>query len=64
MKLAQQSARCNYGLYVGASSSNAQTLPLLSSKAVALKMYLNDTFTTLKLEDITDWMKVSDIVSI
>ncbi|CAG5127998.1 unnamed protein product, partial [Candidula unifasciata] len=56
-QVARHNARCDYGLYAGASSSNAHTLPLLSSKVVALKMYLNDTFTTLKLDDITDWMK-------
>ncbi|XP_005099583.1 CAD protein isoform X3 [Aplysia californica] len=56
-KLAQQGARCDYGIYAGASSSNFLTLPQMSNKVIALKMYLNDTFTTLKLDDITVWMK-------
>ncbi|CAL1543202.1 unnamed protein product [Lymnaea stagnalis] len=56
-KLANQNARCDYGLFAGASNSNALTVPHLSGKVVGLKMYLNDTFTTLKLDDITVWMK-------
>ena len=57
-QLAQQGARCDYGIFAGASSSNYSSLPLMSNKVIALKMYLNDTFTTLKLDDITIWMKV------
>ena len=60
-QLARSGARCDYGLFLGASSDNFTTLPPLSSKACALKMYLNDTFTTLKLNDISIWMKVIDI---
>ncbi|XP_059141957.1 CAD protein-like isoform X2 [Physella acuta] len=56
-KLARQGARCDYGIFAGASSTNALTLPHLSGKVVALKMYLNETFTTLKLDDVTVWMK-------
>ncbi len=58
-QLAQRGARCDYGIYAGASSKNFATLPQISNKVVALKMYLNDTYTTLKLDDITIWMKVS-----
>ncbi|KAK2178546.1 hypothetical protein NP493_539g02066 [Ridgeia piscesae] len=55
--LAASTARCDYGLYVGASKDNATTLPLLARDCVGLKMYLNDTFTTLKLDSVTSWMK-------
>ncbi|ESO10209.1 hypothetical protein HELRODRAFT_186717 [Helobdella robusta] len=48
-------SKCDYGLYIGANSSNALTIPHLSSQAVALKMYLNDTYTTLKLDSISTW---------
>ena len=57
-QLARSGARCDYGLFVGASADNAQTLPPLARDAVALKMYLNDTFTTLRMDSITQWMKV------
>ncbi|XP_076085937.1 multifunctional protein CAD-like [Mytilus galloprovincialis] len=56
-KCAKQGARCDYGIFVGASSTNYNTLPQIGGKAVALKMYLNETFTTLKLDDISIWMK-------
>ncbi|XP_069114104.1 multifunctional protein CAD-like isoform X2 [Argopecten irradians] len=56
-KLAKAAARCDYGVFVGASSNNYQTLPQIGSRAAALKMYLNDTFTTLKLDDLSIWMK-------
>ena len=60
-KLARSGARCDYGVFVGASSDNYSTLPQIGEKAAALKMYLNETFTTLKLDDISVWMKVKSI---
>jgi len=54
---ARAKARCDYGLYMGASSTNAAQIPALAGRAVALKMYLNQTFTTLRLDDITVWME-------
>ena len=58
LQLAKQGARCDFGVFVGASSTNYSTLPQIGGKAAALKMYLNETFTTLKLDDISIWMKV------
>lgn len=55
--LARAGARCDYGLFVGASSDNYNTIYELASEAAALKMYLNDTFSTLKLTDMTIWEK-------
>jgi carbamoyl-phosphate synthase/aspartate carbamoyltransferase/dihydroorotase len=43
---------------MGASNTNFTTVNTLASQAVALKMYLNDTFTTLKMDDMGVWMKV------
>ena len=64
---AREGARCDYSLFVGASNSNATSLPHLSSQALALKMYLNTTFSTLKLDSMETWMKVrfnpSDVVA-
>ncbi|CAK8696829.1 unnamed protein product [Clavelina lepadiformis] len=57
MKLAKAKARCDFALYVGASSTNASKIPALSSQAAGLKMYLNETFTTLRLDDMTVWME-------
>ncbi|XP_055616059.1 CAD protein [Toxorhynchites rutilus septentrionalis] len=56
-ELAQKGARCDYALFVGASSSNFTTINELAPQAAALKMYLNETFTTLKLNDMLVWQK-------
>ncbi|KAF6018983.1 CAD [Bugula neritina] len=56
-KVAKEGARCDYGLYLGASATNYSTLAGISHDAVALKMYLNETYTTLRLDDISVWMK-------
>lgn len=55
--LAHVSARCDYALYMGASSTNCDTAAEMASQAASLKMYLNETFTTLKLDDMTIWQK-------
>ncbi|CAO1412131.1 unnamed protein product [Diamesa hyperborea] len=55
--LAKAGARCDYALFVGASSDNYNQIYELASEAAALKMYLNETFTTLKLNDMTVWQK-------
>lgn len=56
-KLASKGARCDYGLYLGASATNFSTLKDIAHHAAGLKMYLNETFTTLKLDDVSLWMK-------
>lgn len=57
-QLAKAGSRCDYALYVGAASDNATTLPSIASQAVGLKMYLNDTFSTLKMDNVSLWMEV------
>ncbi|XP_022916076.1 multifunctional protein r [Onthophagus taurus] len=56
-KIAKEHSRCDYALYVGASSDNFNTINELALDAAALKMYLNETFTTLRLNDVSIWMK-------
>ncbi|XP_055327168.1 CAD protein-like isoform X2 [Paramacrobiotus metropolitanus] len=55
-KLAAEKARCDYGLFLGANEDNAPVLRDLAREAVALKMYLNETNSTLLLPDMTSWM--------
>lgn len=43
---------------MGAASDNAAILPSIASQAVALKMYLNDTYSTLKMDNVSLWMEV------
>ncbi|XP_046468600.1 multifunctional protein r [Neodiprion pinetum] len=50
-------ARCDYALYMGASSDNYNIIQDMAPLAAALKMYLNETFTSLRLTDLTVWSK-------
>ncbi|CAK9827158.1 CAD protein [Anthophora retusa] len=54
---ALSTARCDYAIYVGASSDNYSITAELAPQAAGLKMYLNETFTTLRLTDLTVWTK-------
>lgn len=49
---ARRDARCDVGLYAGASAEDIDLLPQLASRAVALKIYLNDTFGKLRVDDL------------
>lgn len=49
---AQADARCDVGLFAGASPEQVTHLPALGEQAVALKIYLNDTFGPLRVEDV------------
>ncbi|XP_055370971.1 CAD protein [Condylostylus longicornis] len=55
--LAKVSARCDYAIYLGATDSNYNQINEFASQAAGLKMYLNDTFSTLKMTDMTVWEK-------
>lgn len=57
-QLAKAGCRCDYALYLGAASDNAAVLPSIASQAVGLKMYLNDTYSTLKMDNVSLWMEV------
>lgn len=57
LECARKGARCDYAIYVGASSDNFNSINQLSTQAAALKMYLNETFSTLRLHDMTIWQK-------
>ena len=49
---AAESIRCDVGLYAGASAEDVALLPALAERAVALKIYLNDTFGKLRVDDL------------
>lgn len=59
LQLAEAGARCDFALFLGASSENAGTLGPLAGAAAGLKMYLNDTFSSLRMDDVSLWMEVS-----
>jgi dihydroorotase-like cyclic amidohydrolase len=52
LERAQATARCDYGIYLGASDANAPLNPNLQSRAAGLKIYVNDTFGTLRVESL------------
>lgn len=56
-KIATSGAVCDYALFVGASLTNWGEVCELAPQAAALKMYLCDTFTTLRLDDNTVWLR-------
>jgi len=55
--LARNKAYCDYAIMIGASKDNFDKIPGLSSQVAGLKMYLNDTFTTLRMDSVSDWLK-------
>lgn len=56
-KLYEKKALCDYGLFFGASIDNAKTLSQIAHRSIGLKMYLNNTFGDLKLDNMESWMK-------
>lgn len=49
---AQRAIVCDVGLFAGASPEHVDVLPRLAPQTVALKIYLNDTFGPLRVEDL------------
>lgn len=49
--LARRGARCDVGVFVGASTDNAATVGQLAPHACALKIYVNSTFGPLRVDD-------------
>lgn len=49
---ATRAIRCDVGLFAGASPEHVDRLPELAPHAVALKIYLNDTYGPLRVEDL------------
>ncbi len=55
LNAARTKARCDYAQYFGATAENAADIASLAPHAAGLKMYLNQTFGTLRLDDTTAW---------
>jgi carbamoyl-phosphate synthase/aspartate carbamoyltransferase/dihydroorotase len=50
--LAQRHARCDYGIYLGAGVDNVAEAATLAPRVAGLKMYLDQTFGPLRLDDL------------
>lgn len=57
LDLAGQKARCDFGQYLGAGPDNADEVAKLAPEVPGLKMYLDQTFGSLRLDDMTLWME-------
>lgn len=55
-KKAQRAIHCDVGLFVGARPGQLELLPELAGQAVGLKIYLNETFGPLRVEDLPTLM--------
>jgi carbamoyl-phosphate synthase/aspartate carbamoyltransferase/dihydroorotase len=54
---AKQKARCDHGQYLGATTQNSAIVNRLASRAAGLKMYLDQTYGALKMDDMALWME-------
>ncbi len=57
LALASRKARCDYAQYLGAGADNAAEAAALAGRAAGLKMYLDQTYGPLRLDDMTLWME-------
>lgn len=57
---ARVKARCDYAQFLGAGPDNAATATQLAPHTAGLKMYLDQTFGPLRLDDMTLWMEHFD----
>ena len=54
---AESKARCDYAQYLGAGPDNTLSAASLASYVAGLKMYLDQTYGPLRLDDMTLWME-------
>lgn len=52
---AAQSARCDYGLYLGAGADNLSDTAALAGQVAGLKLYLDQTYGPLRLDALSLW---------
>jgi carbamoyl-phosphate synthase/aspartate carbamoyltransferase/dihydroorotase len=54
---AHTKARCDYAQFIGAGPDNMDAVKNLGPQTAGLKMYLDQTYGPLRLDDMTIWMK-------
>lgn len=55
LDLAGKKARCDYAQYLGAAAENAEGAAALAPQVAGLKLYLDQTYGDLKLDDMSLW---------
>jgi carbamoyl-phosphate synthase/aspartate carbamoyltransferase/dihydroorotase len=53
---ARRKARCDYAQFLGAGPENAQQAAALATQSAGLKMYLDQTYGLLRLDEMSLWM--------
>lgn len=56
LEAARQKARCDFGQYLGAGAENSAIPEGLAHQSAGLKMYLDQTYGPLRLDDMSLWM--------
>lgn len=56
LALAGVKARCDYAQFLGAGPDNSHWNPFLAQQAAGLKMYLDQTYGPLRLDEMSLWM--------
>jgi len=56
-KAAEKNARCDYAQYLGAGPDNTEIAFHLAPQTAGLKMYLDQTYGPLRLDEMTLWME-------
>ncbi len=56
LSAARSKAHCDYAQFLGAGPDNPELLPLLAGRSAGLKMYLDQTYGPLRLDEMTLWM--------
>jgi dihydroorotase-like cyclic amidohydrolase len=57
LQAARGKARVDYGQYLGAGAENVESAPALAARTAGLKMYLDQTYGPLRLDEIGLWMR-------
>ena len=57
LQAAQTKARCDYAQFLGAGPDNLEHLATLPGRTAGLKMYLDQTYGPLRLDDMSLWME-------
>lgn len=56
IKIAEGKARCDFVHFIGAGTDNVNIISRIATKSAGLKMYLDQTYGPLRLNELSTWM--------
>lgn len=56
VELADKKVLCDYALFLGGGEENAEQAGVIAERAAGLKLYLNNTYGPLLLDDLSSWI--------